>query len=359
MMKVFVKNAQQERSDSMEKDDVPLPFGKPVVGIVFNCKRGADSDIPDAEAEYDSIETVYAIRDALASAGLRTVLLECDETFPQRLTETHIDIAFNIAEGRQGRGREAQAPAVLNLFGIPFTGSDETALCIALDKALCKRLLSTYRIRTPRYRVISEERDARPGGLHFPVIIKPNAEGSSKGIPDACIAADAEVLRALVIRSLRLYGGSVLAEEYIPGREFTVGLLGNGEDLLVFPPMEIVFRGNTERDYRIYSYGVKQDYKKYVDYQCPARISPALEKEMAKTARRVFNALGCRDFARVDFRLSEEGELYFIEINPLPGLAPGYSDYPMLAEFSGVPYRELVLGVLRAGLKRYGWGAAI
>lgn len=338
--------------------DVPLPPAKPVVGIIFNCKSGAGGTTPDAEAEYDSIDTVHAIRDALSSAGIEAVLLECDGALPHKLSQTHIDIAFNIAEGRSGRGREAEAPAILNLMGIPFTGSDETALCLALDKALCKRLLSSYRIRTPRYKVIMSERDLRPGTLAFPVIIKPNAEGSSKGIPDACIAKDEAELRELAGTILKLYGGPVLAEEYIPGREFTVGLLGNGKDLRVFPPMEIVFRRNTTGDYRIYSFGVKQNYHEYVGYECPAKLGPEVEREMMKTARRVFQALDCHDFARVDFRLGEDGKLYFIEINPLPGLAPGYSDYPMLAEFSGVPYRELVLSVLRAGLDRCGLGIA-
>ncbi len=313
---------------------------------------------PDAEAEYDSIDTVHAIREALAAAGIEAVLLECDGALPQKLSETHIDIAFNIAEGRSGRGREAEVPAILNLLGIPFTGSDETTLCLALDKALCKRLLSAYRVRTPRYKVMASERDIRPGTLTFPVIIKPNAEGSSKGIPDACIAGNEAELRELAGRILKLYGGPVLVEEYIPGREFTVGLLGNGKDLRVFPPMEIAFRKNTSGDYRIYSFGVKQNYQEYVSYECPAKLDPAVEREMMKTARRVFLALGCHDFARVDFRLGENGKLYFIEINPLPGLAPGYSDYPMLAEFSGVPYRELVLSVLRAGLDRCGLGRA-
>lgn len=340
--------------------DVPLPPANPnpTVGILFNCKRHTGGDSPDAEAEYDSIDTVYAIRDILASAGMQTVLLECDQTLPRRLSETRIDFAFNIAEGRSGRGREAEVPALLNLMGIPFTGSDETALCIALDKALCKRLLSTYRIRTPRYQILSRERDLRPGRLHFPVIVKPNAEGSSKGIPDACVASGAEELRALVGRELGLYGGSVLVEEYIAGREFTVGLLGNGENLRVFPPMEIVFRKNTSGEYRIYSFEVKQDYKQFVDYECPAKLDPMVERDMVTMARRAFEALGCHDFGRVDFRLAEDGTPYFIEINPLPGLAPGYSDYPMLAEFSGVPYRELVLSVLRAGLDRCGWGTA-
>lgn len=340
-----------------KSDAVPLLPASPVVGIIFNCKSETAGDTPDAQAEYDSMDTVYALRDALASAGIRSVLMECDGDLPRKLSETHIDIAFNIAEGKNGRGREAQAPALLNLLGIPFTGSDETTLCVALDKALCKRLLATYRVRTPKYRVMTSIKDVHAGGLKFPVIVKPNAEGSSKGIPDACIAANAEELHTLVSQQLRLYGGSVLVEEYIAGREFTVGLLGNGENRRVFPPMEIIFYGNTNGNYRVYSYGVKQNYQDYVSYQCLAGLDPALEREMVKTAGRVYEALGCRDFARVDFRLSEDGKLYFIEINPLPGLAPGYSDYPMLAEFAGVPYQELVLGVLRAGLSRYGWRA--
>ncbi len=335
-------------------DDVPLPPARIVVGIIFNSKHKTDHEIPDLEAEYDSMDTVYALRDVFASAGIQTVLLECDETLPQALQDTHIDIAFNIAEGRGGRGREAEAPALLNLLGIPFTGSDETTLCIALDKALCKKLLSAYHVRTPRCRVISAEKDIRLGGLHVPVIVKPNAEGSSKGIPDACIAESEAELKDLVRRELQLYGGPVLVEEYIHGREFTVGLLGNGDALRVFPPMEIVFHKNTNGNYQIYSYGVKQDYKNIVSYESPAKLEPSLEKQMVRTARRIYQALGCRDFARVDFRLTEDGKLYFIEINPLPGLAPGYSDYPMLAEFAGVSHRELVLAVLSAGMRRYG-----
>lgn len=338
--------------------DVPLPPASPVVGIIYNCKRGEGGPTPDAEAEYDSMDTVCAIRDAFAAAGLTAIPMECDKTLPQKLEQTHIDIAFNIAEGRTGRGREAQAPALLNLLGIPFTGSDETTLCLALDKALCKRLLSTLKVRTPRYRVLTAGKPVSAGKLKFPVIIKPNAEGSSKGIPDACIAADEEEFRTLVGRELLLYGGPVLAEEYIAGREFTVGILGNGGSTRVFPPMEIIFRRNTSGDYRIYSYGVKQDYTQFVDYKCPAELPPETARQITGTARKIYDALGCRDFARVDFRLAEDGTLYFIEINPLPGLAPGYSDYPMLAAFSGMPYDELVLSVLRAGLARCGLEAA-
>jgi len=239
-------------------------------------------------------------------------------------------------------------------MGILFTGSDETTLCVALDKALCKRVLSTHRVRTPRSMVITPGMAVRTAGLKFPVIVKPNAEGSSKGISEISVAKTPKELRARVSEAVALYNQPMLAEEYIAGREFTVGILGNGEEPRVFRPMEIVYRAPTQGDYHVYSYGVKQNYKRYIDYRCPADIDEKTETEMADTARRIYDALGCRDFSRIDFRLSPEGKLYFIEINPLPGLAPGYSDYPMLAEFNGVSYDELVLGVLRAGAKRLG-----
>ncbi|MEG2007740.1 MAG: ATP-grasp domain-containing protein [Oscillospiraceae bacterium] len=340
---------------SENSGDVPLPPAAPKIGIIFNVRSEKSGASDDAEAEFDSMDTVFAIRDAIASAGFRTALFEADASLPSALEGETIDLAFNIAEGLRGRGREAEVPALLNLLGIPFTGSDETALCLALDKALCKRVLGSAGIKSPRFAVISEEADmAQLEALALPAIVKPNAEGSSKGIPDACVASTREELRDMVRRSLAAYGGSVLTEEYISGREFTVGILGNGSGARVFPPMEIAFRGNTCGDYRVYSFGVKQDYKKYVDYLCPAPIPSELSQRMCDMALAAFGLLGCRDFTRVDFRTDDAGELYFIEMNPLPGLAPGYSDYPMLAEFSGVSHRELVLSVLSAAMERLG-----
>lgn len=335
-------------------EDVPLPPRPKVVGIIYNLKKGADRIAPDAEAELDSIETVKAIQEALKKAGLAVELFEADETLPRRLLSTPIDIAFNIAEGKNGRGREAQIPALLNLLGIPFTGSDETALCLALDKALTKRILQSCRVRTPRYALLTGNCTKTAAKLKYPVIVKPNAEGSSKGISDVSVVHSAAELKALARRNLELYGGSMLAEEYIPGREFTVGVLGNGENTRVFLPMEIVFKRNTQGDYRVYSFGVKQDFRNYVTYECPADIPAKVERELMDTAKKVYDILGCRDFARADFRLGEDGRVYFIEINPLPGLAPNYSDYPMLAQACGVPYDALVQSVLFAGAERCG-----
>ena len=332
--------------------EVPLPPAALTVGLIYNEKRHTEAGPPDAEAEYDSLDTVYAIRDALEQVGHSVKLLPADDTLPERLASARIDIAFNIAEGRGGRSREAEIPAMLEMLDIPYTGSDATTLCLALDKALCKRLLTTYRIRTPRYAAVTSPTDPRLSELRFPVIIKPDAEGSSKGIPDACVAADKAELRALLAEDLRLYGEPMLVEEYIEGREFTVGLLGNGGALRVFDPMEIVFRRETGGGRRVYSYGVKQNYKEYIDYKCPPELDGPTMRRLCETARRAFNALGCRDFGRVDFRLAQDGTLYFIEINPLPGLAPGYSDYPMLAEACGVSHGELVRSILGAALAR-------
>jgi D-alanine-D-alanine ligase len=342
-----------EESDS----EVPLPPPYPVAGIIYNLKKGIKSEIADAEAEYDSIETVNAINEVLKKNSFNTVLLEADATLPKQLSETHIDIAFNIAEGINGRGREAQVPALLNIFGIPFTGSDETTLCIALDKALTKRLLTAYRIDTPNYTVIPKDfssNHARIKKLNYPVIVKPNAEGSSKGISDVSVVESEAELYELAETNISKYRQEMLAEEYIEGREFTVGIIGNGKETHVFTPMEIVFNRTTQNNYHVYSYNVKQDYKHFVSYECPADIDKNTEGKIIKTARKIYDLLGCRDFARIDFRIGNNNKLYFIEINPLPGLAPGYSDYPMLAGFCGVNYDTLIMRILNAAVKRYG-----
>lgn len=336
--------------------EVPLPERALTVGIFFNLKKGLKTDAADEEAEYDSIDTITAICSALEAEGHHVILFEVDQALPDQLKANRIDIAFNIAEGFRGRCREAQVPAMLDFFGIPFTGSDETTLCLALDKALTKRLLATYDIRTPRYAVFSPVGSNPSLHLNYPVIVKPNAEGSSKGISDTSIVRSEQELLALVDRNIRMYQQSMLAEEYIEGREFTVGVLGNGAETKIFSPMEIIYKRETNGGYHVYSYTVKQNYKKYVEYCCPANLTFEQENEMIKMSEKIYEILGCKDFSRIDYRMSADGKIYFIEINPLPGLAPGYSDYPMLAEFQGVSYKELVNGILNAAVKRINSG---
>ena len=327
------------------------PPGHLKIGITFNLKKNLDSELPDNEAEFDDMETIRAIQSALETSGSCVELYEATEDLPVRLTSKRPDIVFNIAEGIRGRGREAQVPAMLNFLGIPFTGSDETTLCIAMDKALTKRIVSSYGISTPDYRLVKNGAPFPDTALSYPIIIKPNNEGSSKGISNLSIVHDEASLRSILNEKTNAYKTDMLLEEYISGREFTVGILGNRDEIRVFPPMEIIFNNTSQG---IYSYEVKRNFMQFVRYECPPLIDAGLRKKIEQTAETIYRALSCRDMARMDFRLSPAGELHFIEINPLPGLAPGYSDFPMIASFSGMDHRVLVLKILDLALTRYG-----
>ncbi|NJD04350.1 MAG: ATP-grasp domain-containing protein [Ruminiclostridium sp.] len=322
------------------------------VGLTYNLKKGIKSEVEDIEAEYDSIDTVIAIKEALESFGCRVELLEADAHLFEKLTDSSPDIVFNIAEGTHGRGREAQVPSILNFLNIPFAGSDETTLCIALDKALSKRILSTYKIKTPKYRLSSGNKPVSVKGLQFPLIVKPNAEGSSKGISDVAVVENPTRLKELLAKNTKAYSQPMLVEEFIPGKELTVAIVGNGEETVVYPPMEIKYIKSMTHN--IYSFSVKKNYKEYIEYDCPAALEISMEKTLKNTAKKIYQVLECKDFARMDFRISEEGEIYFIEINPLPGLAPSYSDYPMITEFVGMDYRSTIKSILNSALKRYG-----
>ena len=326
------------------------PPGRLRIGITYNVKKNIPSTIPDVEAEFDDEETIRAIQNALETAGFITELHEATEDLPVRLSQNRPDFVFNIAEGRTGRGREAQVPAILNFLNIPFTGSDETTMCIAMDKALTKRLVASYGVKTPDYRVIKYGASLPDIDISFPVIIKPNAEGSSKGISSLSVVKNAAALCRVLTENLNTYKQDMLLEEYIPGREFTVAILGNGDKLRIFPPMEIVFK---DKMHAIYSYEVKRNFRQYVWYDCPPDIDSDLQNKIVGTAETVYRVLFCRDFARIDFRLSPQGQLYFIEVNPLPGLMPGYSDFPMIAEFCGMDYTALILNIQNSALTRY------
>ncbi|MCL2059108.1 MAG: ATP-grasp domain-containing protein [Oscillospiraceae bacterium] len=334
-----------------QKNDDAVPLGRLRVGLIYNLKKNIISYPPDAEAEFDDIDTISALKGAIESSGYAVELLEADERLPVRLSRNRPDIAFNIAEGVGGRGREAQVPAICNFFGIPYTGSDEATMCIAMDKALAKKLLSAHRVPTPNFRIIKPGDRLSVRGLGYPVIVKPVAEGSGKGITGLSIAGDADALRAALQKALDDYSQDMLVEEFIAGREFTVGILGNGRSARVFAPMEIIFR---DRAREIYSYEVKRNFKDHVDYKCPPDLSAGEQAEIMRLAQRIYDILACRDCARIDFRMDGSGRFYFIEINPLPGLAPGYSDFPILAEFCGVGYNELIAGILESALERHG-----
>jgi lysine 2,3-aminomutase len=339
------------------KSECSLPRSCPrKVGIVCNLKHSVtpDHDSGDPEAEYDSFETVRAIQNALIRHGLDACIIEQDENLAEKLRANGVTMVFNIAEGRGGRGREAQVPALLDYLGIPCTGADPVALGISLDKSLTKTLAAAAGVRVPFSVLLRSSAESLPAGLPYPLIVKPNAEGSGKGLSEHCVAENESELREILQSECPACPDGVLAEQYLGGREFTVALIGNGGSLRAFPPMELLYRRDTQRAFRVYSYRVKSDFKQYVDYRCPAALTPEDELELTESAKKVFCALGCRDVARADFRMDGEGRIYFLEINPLPGLAPGYSDLPMITAAAGISYDGTVCAIYDAAAERLG-----
>ena len=267
----------------------------------------------DREAEYDSPKTIEALSAAIESHGHVVVPLEATADFPRVLMNSNVDVVFNIAEGISGRNREAQVPNLCELLGIPYTGSDSATLSICLDKALSKRLLRE--IPTPAFQLLLTGRE-KLRAFQYPVIVKPNAEGTSKGITSKSVVDDETGVREIAREIIEKYGQPALVEEYITGREFTVGLLGERRPRIL-PPMEVVFLHPSGR--AVYDYACKQDWEKHVRYECPPNVTKEELRVIEKVSRSTFMALGCRDVARVDLRMTADGKVYVIEVNPLPG----------------------------------------
>ncbi|MGM0575446.1 MAG: D-alanine--D-alanine ligase family protein [Myxococcota bacterium] len=322
------------------------------VGLLYNLKRESPGapGVPEDEAEFDSPATIEALSDALASFGHDVLPLEATPDLLGHLQHARLDVAFNIAEGLRGRSREAVVPALLELLDIPYTGSDPATLALTLDKGLAKRIVREAGVPTPRFAVLTSPRQRLPRDLRYPVIVKPVAEGSSKGVVGRSVAEDEADAREAAGALLDRYGQPALVEEFLPGREFTVGLLGDRRPE-VLPLMEIVF-GEQGTPHPVYAFAHKQDAADAVRYEVPARVEPALRREIASVALRAFRALGCRDVARIDLRLDRDGRPGFIECNPLPGLTPGWSDLCLIAEAAGMDHASLVGRILRPALRR-------
>lgn len=326
------------------------------IGLSYDLKEtlAAEEGVPDdALEEYDSSATVEFILSALESGGHQVVRLGGGSDFLDNIRGSKVDIVFNISEGRGSyRSREAQVPSVLEMLGIPHTGSDPQCLAICLDKPITKKLVAADGICTPQWLVISGEneisqlyRDTFP----LPAIIKPAYEGSSKGIRLTSLAYSTEQAQEEVLRILRYYRQPVMVEEFINGDEVTVGITGNAPPKIT--GIMRVVPGNKEKPF-IYSLEVKRDYLNLVSYECPAPLEQHILDRLADISIKVFRTLGCRDFARLDFRVSPEGVPYFIEINPLPGLGT-HSDLVIMAKMMGSTHEGLICTVLDAALERY------
>lgn len=328
------------------------------VGLLFNlgkCEPPKEDEPPDAHAELDGEQTVAAVAEALRWAGHEVVLIEGDQRVWERLRSQPLDIAFNMCEGLQGDSRESQIPALLEMLGIPYTGSNVLSLAVSLDKPMSKKLFTYHGVPTPRFRVVPPGKRADLRGLRFPLFVKPAHEGSSMGITPDSVCRDRGSLDEQVGRVHRLYRQEALVEEFVGGREFTVGIVGN-EEPLILPIMEINFNLCPPEHGAVYSYHFKTEWDADDYYLCPAPVSEDLASQLRRTALDAFRALGCRDVGRVDIRLGRDGSPQVLEVNPLPGLTPAFSDLPRVALAAGIRYEELVNLILEAALNRYGLG---
>lgn len=324
------------------------------VGFTYNVKRVKPSEDgnEDSEAEYDSPTTLQAIREAIASWGHEVVDLEANAELPSILATTPVDLVFNIAEGFKGRNRESQVPAILELLDIPYTGSDPATLSIALDKALAKKIVRGAGIHTPNFQLFQTGKERLDKQFtSFPLMVKPVAEGSSKGVVQKSVCNNEHEVREAVLEIIRKYKQPALVEEYIGGREFTVGLLGERRPK-VLPPMEIVFLDKADKT-PVYSFQHKLDQTGRIRYDVPAKLEPNQLEKLKAAARGAFMGLGCRDVARIDFRMDDKGRMYFIECNPLPGLTPDWSDLVLIAKGAGIDYRTLIGEILSGAIRRY------
>lgn len=323
-----------------------------------NIVKNYPERIDDTFAEWDSMDTIGAIAGALRKGGNDVELIEADENAYSKLSGKKPEIVFNVAEGFYGPSRESQIPSILEMLNIPFTGSDSITTGICHDKSRCKEILSYYKIPNPDFFISNGSLNGY--NKKFPKFVKPLHEGSSKGIYNSSVVNNEKDLKREIERIKEIYNQEALVENFIPGKEFTVAMLGNGDDVRVLPVIEINLDEVPDDFNKIYSYEVKWFFdtreNKLDIFKCPADISKTLYESIEKTCKDTYRVLRIRDWARIDLRLDNDGIPNIIEINPLPGILPDPDDnscYPKAARTAGMNYEKTINAVLNEAKKRY------
>ncbi|MEO8201168.1 MAG: D-alanine--D-alanine ligase [Gemmatimonadota bacterium] len=307
-----------------------------------------DLEQPDLYAEWDEPATIDAVERALRPLG-EVIRLEADASFPMRLSATRPDFVFNVAEGLYGVNREGHVPAMCEFLNFPYLGSDPLSLGLALHKGRAKEVLQYRGVPTAPFTVLNSRTDARNCQLPFPVFIKPAFEGSGKGVSVMSLCHNRKELVAHTEYLLATYHEPVLAETYLPGAEFTVSILGNGDQARCLPIVGMNFDELPEGAPPIYGYEAKWIWDTLDDplqlFECPAKIPRKLAQAVRAAALGAYRALDCRDWSRVDIRCDAAGEPMVVEINPLPGILPDPRDnscFPKAARAAGMTYDELI-----------------
>ena len=301
-------------------------------------------------AEFDAPETIDALDRAITALGFEVIRIGNIFNLVEFLNSgNRCDLVFNICEGMFGIAREAQVPCLLDAYQIPYIFSTPDVLNLTLDKGLTKLIAEQAGIQTAEFKVVSQLNELQSINIPFPLFVKPVAEGTSKGIDGFSLVKDQVQLEESVSYLLNTFHQPVLVESFLPGREFTVGITGSGDDTKALGTMEILL--NESAPHPIYSYSVKKDWEKYASYRI---ANDPVALKCAEIAIEVWKLIKGKDAGRVDFRLDVNGKPNLIEVNPLAGLNPTYSDLPILARLSGITYDQLISEIMNSAVKRFG-----
>src|SRR5262245_31421229 len=323
------------------------------IGLTYDLRQEylAAGFTEDETAEFDRAETVEHIESALRQLGHTTDRIGHARSLITRLAAgDEWDLVFNIAEGLSGIAREAQVPAILDVYGIAYTFSDPLVMALTLHKGLTKTVVQAHGVPTPRFTVVQSPADIDTIDLPFPLFAKPLAEGTSKGISDESKVDDRAKLRAACERLLVTYHQPVLVEAYLPGREFTVGITGTGDRADAIGTLEVVLLAGAQS--HAYSLVNKERCEEFVEYRVGQAKSDQQVRDAEAVALRAWRVLGCRDAGRVDLRCDAHGQPSFLEVNPLAGLHAEHSDLPILARMIGMPYVEIIRRIVNSAQPR-------
>ncbi len=319
------------------------------IGITYDLRTDylKEGYSMEETAEFDTENTIEGIESAIKKNGHETERIgNAGALIKQLLDGKRWDMVFNIAEGLYGEGRESLVPALLDHYKIPYVFSGPVTLGISLNKAYAKQIIRDSKINTPDFFVVTKVEDVENVDLEYPLFAKPVSEGTGKGINSKSILNSKEELFSVCSKLLQQFNQPVLIEEYLPGREFTVGVLGTGKSAYVPGAIEIVYKKNTNN---IYSYENKENYKTIVDY---IAVKDELLTQCSELALDVWRALNCFDGGRVDMKIDKQGKMNFIEVNPLAGLNPTTSDLPILCKLNGVSFQEIINEILKSAISR-------
>lgn len=363
-------DSEKERNN--EAEEPPHSGRSWTVAVIANVKGKCvfPADAPeDADAEFDKESTVNAIRESIESDGHRTVFLPADETLPTQIQEIKPDICFNIAEGIGSDGREAQVPGLLEMLHIPYTASRVVANAVSLNKVMTKEVWRSHHLPTAKFQQFIDADEEIDPELKYPLFAKPACEGTGMGIDDSGVVYNEKQLRCRLAFLAQTYKQPILVEEYLPGREFTVGVLGRpgavqyssmphryeADGFIRLPVSEVdITRSTSPKTYSHAAKCMDLGEETGVLVTCPAHIPDDLRDQMQTLAIRAHQAITALDVSRVDFRLDADGNPNILEINTLPGLTPDFSDLCMIANAAGLTYRDLILEILYLGASRYG-----